>query len=149
MRKTIFAIAVIFISLCRGWSEMSDATIGKYKLKCGYLTRWGTDYISIDKADGKIVAGKIGIDWSIGPEARLPLDWEKFYEMKFAGKLSKDGNSFAFDVTVGGRIVYQFTLFFLWVDRPVLTGFVKIKPLKKEYAPVMTVGVFAEKIEEN
>jgi hypothetical protein len=146
MKKITFILLGLIISSLSGWCQMENQNIGKYKLKCGYLTRWGTDYITIDKIDGKTVSGKIGIDWSIGPEARMPMDWEIFYELNYSGKTIDNGNGFQFDVTVAQRLTYRFTFYFLWLDKPVLTGFLKLKPVKKEYGPSMATGAFAEKI---
>ncbi|NPV01600.1 MAG: hypothetical protein HPY53_09495 [Brevinematales bacterium] len=144
--KTIKIVFFGLIISLSGWSQMNNQNIGKYKLKCGYLTRWGMDYITIDAMDEKTVTGKIGIDWSIGPEARLPLEWEIFYSLKYTGKIIQNGNAFQFEVNIANRMKYQFTFYFLWVDRPVLTGFLKLKPVKKEYGPSMVTGAFAEKI---
>jgi hypothetical protein len=148
MKTFIIVFFSLIITAVSGWPQMDNQNIGKYKLKCGYLTRWGTDYITIDTMDGKTVTGKIGIDWSIGPEARLPLEWEIFYTLKYSGKIIQNGNAFQFEVTIAKRMKYQLTFYFLWVDKPVLTGFLKLTPIKKEYGPAMVTGAFAEKITE-
>ncbi len=120
---------------------------GSYVLRIEGLSRYGTDFIRILDAGEREVAGEVGIDWGIGPQARAPQEWEKLYREPFKAKIINEGRAFRFIVTIAGRRRYDFTLFPARDRRyrPVLVGTVTITSKnKKEGFRDGTYGVLAE-----
>lgn len=149
MRTTIPFLA-IFALFCAASpitpSQPDPSFAGAYRLRMEGLTRFGTDTITLSDISLKGVAGEVGIDLGIGPEARTPLAWERFYTLPFKGRLIAGGAGFTCSVAVAGRNAYEYTLFFMHDkdDKHCLVGSVRMRPLAKgERAPAVTRGVLA------
>ncbi|MBP7653666.1 hypothetical protein KA977_09605 [Candidatus Dependentiae bacterium] len=141
--KCVFILLLVskFQADCFNGSKFNT----KFSLIIHNTTHMGTDYIEIQNIDDTAVYGKVGIDWSIGPQAREQLEHEKFYILPFSAKLIDKDKGFNFEVNIANRKIYDFNLFFIFDKElnPRLVGFVKIKNSKKNLFPPEIFGALA------
>lgn len=148
----IIILLFLFISFNPLFALMESSYLGFYHLKMEGLSRFGSDSIELSKFGDQMVEGIVGIDWSIGPEARTPMEWEIFYKIPFQASLINDGNAFHFIITVARKSAYEFTLFPVQDegDEELLVGFVKVTGSQAKGSKNGRVfGVIAEKISED
>lgn len=159
MNKRCCAVLFLVFSLgCILTAEagMDQGFYGKYSLNVYQMSSYNTEYLQVTGSDETTVSGIIGIDWSIGPQARVPLPWEKFYEIPFVAKLTNDGSAFEFSVTIADRKEYRFHFFCAYNEfKPALSGYVEIRPFSKmkpvpdpNSEPTLVKGVLALKPEK-
>jgi hypothetical protein len=111
----IFGILLFGLVSCvpsSGGNIKEDRLVGRYALVIENDSHHGFgNYIEIESLGKGMIKGKIGIDWSLGPEGRAPLVWETMYESGFSAKLSD--KTFSFDAEAATAFekyaaVYQF-----------------------------------------
>ncbi len=106
--------------------------IGKYRMVLGTDQGWQRHFIEIKTISSEIVTGVVGIDLSIGPQARMPLPFEKLYTIGFEGKI-KNNSELIFKVKLelatGTTVIYLFTLFYMpqIEQKPLLVGNTSIR----------------------
>jgi len=85
-----------------GSSKNHQIQTGRYKMEIDGDSHpgWG-NYLQIQSVSKEKITGEAGLDWGIGPQARMPMDWEKMYNEPFVARLT--GNRFAFKVVVAGE----------------------------------------------
>lgn len=149
--KNVLAVlaAVLLFAIAPVFAGMDQTFKGHYYLNIQGLSRYGTDILRIRfMSDGK-VTGEVGLDWGIGPQARTPMEHEKYYNLPFEAKVIHGGKAFRFQVTVNRKTVYDFTLFFVYNRdyRNTLAGSVKVSPVRKGSGGLSgTYGVIADRV---
>ncbi|MDH4127738.1 MAG: hypothetical protein OEV44_03220 [Spirochaetota bacterium] len=135
MKKLILIIFLLILPiflLSYGEKEFK----GKYKLHLSGYPNSGyqNHFIEIKSISGKKITGIVGLDFSIGPQARMPMPWEKLHELKFNGKYNslKRMISFSIDLHRGANTLkHTFKGYLTYIaNQKVIIGIYKIN--KKE-----------------
>jgi hypothetical protein len=60
-------------------------------LSSGPMTTYQPNEFRVIKVEGRKVLGKVVLQFDIGPQARVPMPWEKTHELNFTATLSDSG----------------------------------------------------------
>lgn len=140
MKLSILLILFIF---CNTVPAFSVTNI--YRLEYGTHTRpWQESGIMITARNSNTVQGYVVLDFSIGPEGRAPMDFEKRHVLPFQARVSGLDGMLTFRVAIKGHIIMNFYLYeSSWQGSPALSGYATIEnPRVKGSLPV-TAGVIA------
>lgn len=113
--------------------------IGNYKMNIENNIRanfFDSDEIIIKKINNNEIKGEVVISWDIGPQARIPMEWEKTYYLSFSSNIIN--NNIKFSVIVAEKYQaaskYEFNLYLEKENStPVIKGKLKIISIKDNY----------------
>jgi hypothetical protein len=109
MVKNLILLAGILSMINTDYSFLT----GDYRFQIPGHSGWrGGDRLLIQSVSGSRIAGRLILDRDIGPEARMPMEWEKIYDIPF-DETVRDHRIFLKAVTgegQAGEIRYEMTL---------------------------------------
>ncbi len=106
-------------------------------LSRGPTTTYTPNVLSITQIGGKTIAGKMDLQFDIGPQSRLPQTWERTQSVTFSGKFVPESGRVEFSVKVqlgSGNSTLQFVGFRFHDGQ--MAGIYKLDG--KEYGAFMT-----------
>jgi len=79
-------------------------------LSSGPTTSYQPNELAVTKVEGRKVTGKLTLQFDIGPQARLPMPWEKTHVLPFSAMLNPDTDRLEFTVEIPqGRQMLKMT----------------------------------------
>lgn len=115
---------------------LDPSLLGEYRLEIFQNSGPGKDHLILREVRPGVVIGELGLDWSLGPEARAPQPHEVFHHVPFKADVEEEGRSIEFSVTVAERQEFDFELSLAtWEGQPALAGTVEITQIYPPLPP--------------
>lgn len=92
MKSVTFLFAITLLTwLLAGPAGAQTPARMHLVLSSGPTTSYSPNELWINKVEGRKVHGKVILQFDIGPQARMPMPWEKTHELVFTATLTDSG----------------------------------------------------------